>query len=61
MTNETLIEVSSELTAALATIEKCREIVNCPAGVDLQDHLKQLTAENVALGWNLEQFNYLRS
>ncbi|MEX0498274.1 hypothetical protein AB3X34_07510 [Raoultella terrigena] len=39
----------NELTAALATIEKCREIVGCPAGVDLQDHLRQLTAENVGL------------
>lgn len=39
----------SELTAALATLEKCREITNCPAGVDLQDHLQQLAAENVAL------------
>lgn len=39
----------SELTAALATIEKCREITNCPAGVDLQDHLRQLAAENVGL------------
>lgn len=39
----------NELTAALATIEKCREITNCPAGVDLQDHLRQLAAENVGL------------
>lgn len=39
----------SELTAALATIEKCREISGCPAGVDLQDHLRKLAAENVAL------------
>lgn len=38
-----------EITAALATIEKCREITNCPAGVDLQDWVKQLAAENVAL------------
>lgn len=34
-----------ELTAALATIEKCREITNCPEGVDLQDHLRQLVSE----------------
>lgn len=39
----------SELTAALATIEKCREITGCPAGVDLQDWVTQLAAENVAL------------
>lgn len=39
----------NELTAALATIEKCREIVGCPAGIDLQDHLRQLAAENLAM------------
>ncbi|EME5081848.1 hypothetical protein VYS03_001771 [Klebsiella aerogenes] len=39
----------SELTAALATIEKCRELSGCPAGVDLQDWVKQLAAENLAL------------
>lgn len=39
----------SELTAALATIEKCREIVGCLAGVDLQDHLRLLAVENVGL------------
>lgn len=37
----------SELTAAHSTIEKAREVTNCPDGVDLQDHLKQLVAENV--------------
>ncbi|HHT0121326.1 TPA: hypothetical protein ACTW89_004345, partial [Raoultella ornithinolytica] len=39
----------SELTAALATIEKCREVSGCPAGVDLQGHLRQLAAENMGL------------
>ena len=39
----------NELTAALATIEKCREIVGCPEGVELQGHLRQLAAENVGL------------
>ncbi|SQA60894.1 Uncharacterised protein [Raoultella planticola] len=39
----------NELTAALATIEKCREIVGCPAGVDLQDHLQQLATENLTM------------
>lgn len=39
----------SELTAALSTIEKCRGITNCPDGVDLQDWVKQLAAENVGL------------
>lgn len=42
-------ELKDELTAALATIEKCREVVGCPAGVDLQDWVKQLAAENVAI------------
>ncbi len=37
----------NELTAALLTIEKCRELSGCPAGVDLQDWVKQLAAENV--------------
>lgn len=41
--------MKNELTAALATIEKCREITGCPAGVDLQDWVKRLAAENVAL------------
>lgn len=38
-----------ELTAALLTIEKCRELSGCPAGVDLQDWVKMLAAENVGL------------
>ncbi|HDU5651477.1 TPA: hypothetical protein RFV74_003150 [Klebsiella aerogenes] len=41
--------MNNELTAALLTIEKCRELSCCPAGVDLQDWVKQLAAENVAL------------
>lgn len=39
--------MNNELTAALATIEKCRELSCCPAGVELQDWMKQLAAENV--------------
>ncbi|HHT0431178.1 TPA: hypothetical protein ACTW1M_002835 [Raoultella ornithinolytica] len=35
----------AESTAALATIEKCREITGCPAGIDLQDWVKRLAAE----------------
>lgn len=42
-----------ELTAALLTIEKCRELSGCPAGVDLQDWVKQLAAERDA-GLNAE-------
>lgn len=41
--------MKNELTAALATIEKCREITNCTDEVDLQDWVKQLAAENVGL------------
>ncbi|MBV6263274.1 hypothetical protein KVP25_20715, partial [Klebsiella aerogenes] len=41
--------MNNELTAALLTIEKCRELTNCPAGVDLQDWVKQLAAENAYL------------
>ena len=41
--------MNNELTAALLTIEKCRELSGCPAGVDLQDWVKQLAAENVRL------------
>lgn len=39
----------AESIAALATTEKCREITGCPAGIDLQDHLRKLAAENVGL------------
>lgn len=41
--------MNNELTAALLTIEKCRELSGCPAGVDLQDWVKKLAAENVGL------------
>ncbi|EPG9173759.1 hypothetical protein L7H29_004345 [Klebsiella pneumoniae] len=41
--------MNNELTAALLTIEKCRELSGCPAGVDLQDWVKMLAAENVEL------------
>lgn len=40
---------SGEITALVATHEKCREITNCPGEVDLQDWVKQLAAENVAI------------
>lgn len=43
--------MNNELTAALLTIEKCREISGCPAGVDLQDWVKQLAAES--LQWQM--------
>lgn len=36
-----------EVTALALTLEKSREESGCPAGVDLQDWVKQLAAENV--------------
>lgn len=42
-------QFENESTAAISTLEKCREIAGCPAGVDLQDHLRQLAAENAVL------------
>ncbi|WP_113857876.1 hypothetical protein [Pseudocitrobacter faecalis] len=38
-----------ERTAAHSTLEKAREVTNCPADVDLQDHLKALVAENLTM------------
>lgn len=45
----------SELTAAHSTLEKAREVTNCPEGVDLQDHLKQLVAENLVMQQAIDQ------
>ncbi|HFR4133014.1 hypothetical protein [Raoultella ornithinolytica] len=42
-------QFENESTAVVSTLEKCREISGCPAGVDLQVHLRQLAAENVGL------------
>ncbi|MEQ0004141.1 hypothetical protein ABLV20_24760 [Klebsiella sp. GG_Kp164] len=39
----------NEVTALVATLEKCREVSGCPEGVDLQDHLGQLAAENLTM------------
>lgn len=52
--------MNNELTAALLTIEKCRELSGCPAGVDLQDWVKQLAAENVALKQQEPKAWYIR-
>ncbi|HHR1139693.1 hypothetical protein ACPUGT_17090 [Klebsiella aerogenes] len=41
--------MNNELTAALLNIEKSKEASGCPAGVDLQDWVKQLAAENVQI------------
>ncbi len=43
------VELHSELTAALLTIEKSKEESGCPAGVDLQDWVKQLAEESLTL------------
>lgn len=49
--------MNNELTAALLTIEKCRELTNCPAGVDLQDWVNQLAAENAELKGIVSEIN----
>ena len=38
-------QFENESTAAISTLEKCREITGCPSGVDLQDWVKRLAAE----------------
>ncbi|EMX5243951.1 hypothetical protein AAHE33_000420 [Klebsiella aerogenes] len=38
-----------EVTALALTLEKSREASGCPAGVDLQDWVKKLAAENAGL------------
>lgn len=52
--------MNNELTAALLTIEKCRELSGCPAGVDLQDWVKQLAAENAGLKQQEPKAWYIR-
>ncbi|WP_447868982.1 hypothetical protein [Raoultella ornithinolytica] len=47
-------QFENESTAAISTLEKCREITNCPTGVDLQDHLRKLAAESVGLRETVE-------
>lgn len=42
-------QFENESTAVVSTLEKCREISGCPAGVDLQDHLRQLATENLTM------------
>lgn len=49
--------MNNELTAALLTIEKSKEESGCPAGVDLQDWVKQLAEENVALKGIVSEIN----
>lgn len=49
--------MNNELTVALLTIEKCRELSGCPAGVDLQGWVKQQAAENVWLKGIVSEIN----
>lgn len=49
--------MNNELTVALLTIEKCRELSGCPADVYLQDWVKKLAAENVALKGIVSEIN----
>lgn len=39
----------AESVAQALTFEKCRELSGCPAGVDLQDWVKQLAEESLTL------------
>ncbi|HDT3081158.1 TPA: hypothetical protein QHM55_001719 [Klebsiella aerogenes] len=39
----------AESVAQALTFEKCRELSGCPAGVDLQDWVKQLAEENLTM------------
>lgn len=42
-------ELQGEVTALVATLGKSREVSGCPEGIDLQDWVKQLAAENAEL------------
>lgn len=46
-----------EATALALTLEKSREASGCPAGVDLQDWVKQFAAENVWLKGIVSEIN----
>lgn len=49
-----------EVTALALTLEKSREASGCPDGVDLQDWVKQLAAENVGLKQQEPKSWYIR-
>ncbi|WP_192574431.1 hypothetical protein [Klebsiella aerogenes] len=44
-----------DLDALVATIEKSKEESGCPAGVDLQDWVKQMAADNLAMKQAIDQ------
>ncbi|HHW0480890.1 TPA: hypothetical protein ACURJP_003694 [Escherichia coli] len=45
----TMNQLAERNAVLVQELEKAREVTNCPQGVDLQDHLKQLVAENLAI------------
>lgn len=45
----TMNQLAERNASLVSELEQLRKITNCPAGVDLHDHLKALVAENVAL------------
>ncbi|HFT8039965.1 TPA: hypothetical protein ACU94I_002704 [Klebsiella aerogenes] len=48
-------ELQGEVTALVATLEKSREVSGCPEGIDLQDCVKQMAAENLAMKQAIDQ------
>ena len=45
----TMNQLAERNAVLVQELEKAREVTNCPDGVDLQEHLKQLVAENAAI------------
>lgn len=45
----TMNQLAERNAVLVQALEKAREVTNCPDGVDLQDHLKQLVAENLSM------------
>lgn len=45
----TMNQLAERNAVLVQELEKAREVTNCPNGVDLQDHLKALVAESLAL------------
>ncbi|HCM3120805.1 TPA: hypothetical protein N3F75_000109 [Klebsiella aerogenes] len=48
-------ELQGEVTALVATLGKSREVSGCPEGIDLQDWVKQMAAENLAMKQAIDQ------
>lgn len=48
-------ELQGEVTALVATLGKSREVSGCPEGIDLQDWVKQLAAESLAMKQAIDQ------